>query len=204
MNRAALEKKWNRIARFYNFSTHASERRWEPFKKELFSKMGDGDILFLAIGTGEEIRLFPEGHRISAIDISSQMLLRAEAKALNYNGSLQLKQMDARHLEFASDSFDQVFTSCTFCSVPEPVKGLKELFRVLKPGGDLNMFEHTRSRHFPFREILWMMNPVAERIGPSLTRDTVANVRAAGFSVRSVNNIYLDIVKIISAEKRHA
>ena len=202
MKNQAVAEKWDRIARFYNWSTWASERRWAPFKKELFSRMGFGKILFLATGTGEEIRLFPEGRQITAIDISPQMLKRAEARALNYNGNLALKQMDARNLSFAADTFDQVFTSCTFCSVPEPIKGLKELFRVIKSGGTLNMFEHTRSRYFPFREILWMMNPVAERIGPSLTRDTVANVRAAGFSVKRIYNIYLDIVKIISAEKQ--
>jgi ubiquinone/menaquinone biosynthesis C-methylase UbiE len=201
MTGSVTQKKWDRIASFYKWSNGAAERRWEPWKRPLFSKMGAGDILFLAIGIGSEIRLFPENRRITAIDISPRMLAKAREKATHYNGSIRLMEMDARNLNFSSETFDQVFTSCTFCSVPEPVRGLKELYRVLKPGGELRMFEHTRSNHFPFREILWMMNPVAEMIGPSVTRDTVSNVRAAGFTVDSVYNVYLDIVKIVSATK---
>lgn len=201
MTQSATQKKWDRIASFYKWSNGAADRRWEPVKRSLFSKMGTGNILFLAIGIGEEIRLFPENRKITAIDISPRMLAKAREKAIGYNGSIRLMEMDARNLNFSSETFDQVFTSCTFCSVPEPIRGLRELYRVLKPGGELHMFEHTRSNHFPFREILWMMNPVAEMIGPSVTRDTVVNVRAAGFTVESVYNVYLDIVKIISALK---
>ena len=197
MNKSVIQKKWDRIACFYKWINGAAERRWEPWKSLLFSKMGAGNILFLAIGIGDEIRLFPENRQITAIDISPRMLEKAGEKAVRYNGSIWLMEMDARALNFPSEIFDQVFSSCTFCSVPEPVLGLKELYRVLKPGGRLFMFEHTRSKYFPFREILWMMNPVAERLGPSVTRDTEANVRAAGFTVDSVQNIYLDIVKII-------
>ncbi len=199
---ATLEQKWDRISKFYQWSNGAAEKRWEKSKKDLFSHMGDGRILFLAIGIGSEIRLFPENKWITAIDVSSGMLARAAVKAAEYRGSIKLMQMDARRLSFPSNSFDQVFTACTFCSVPDPVLGLKELHRVLKPGGKLYMFEHTGSRHFPFREILLMMNPIAKAIGPSLTRDTVSNVRAAGFSIVKIYNIYLDIVKTIQAEKR--
>ncbi|NOY69152.1 MAG: class I SAM-dependent methyltransferase [Deltaproteobacteria bacterium] len=201
MAASVTQKKWDRISSFYKWSNGAAERRWEPWKKEMFSRMGDGNILFLAIGIGEEIRLFPENRRITAIDISPRMLSKAAAKAAHYNGSIRLMQMDARNLSFPSGTFNQVFTACTFCSVPEPVKGLKELYRVLKPGGELLMFEHTGSKHFPFREMLRIMNPIAEMIGPSVTRDTVANVSAAGFSIIGLHNVYLDIVKTISALK---
>lgn len=148
MKKPAVQKKWDRIASFYKWSNGAAERRWEPAKKALFSEMGAGNILFLAIGIGEEIRIFPEKRKITAIDISPRMLARAEGKAAAYNGSIRLMRMDAQKLTFAPETFDQVFTACTFCSVPDPVQGLKELNRVLKPGGELCMFEHTRSHHF--------------------------------------------------------
>jgi len=201
MNPSVTRNKWDRLARFYRWANHAAEKRWEPWKRALFSRMGSGSILFLAIGIGEEVRLFPEQKRVTAIDISPGMLEQAQERALEYNGDILLKEMDAENLAFPPETLDQVFTSCTFCSVPEPVQGLKELYRVLKPGGELHMFEHTKSDHFPFREILWVMNPVAQRVGPSVTRDTVANVQKAGFRVDEVHNIYLDIVKTISAHK---
>lgn len=127
------------------------------------------------------------------------MLKQATKKAEKYSGNLELKEMDARKLSFESSTFDQIFTSCTFCSVPDPVRGLRELNRVLKPEGELRMFEHTISRHFPFQQLLNLMNPVAEKIGPSLNRDTIENVKKAGFDIKEVNNVYLDIVKTIFA-----
>jgi len=103
-------------------------------------------------------------------------------------------------LSFEAASFDQVYTSCTFCSVPDPVRGLEELRRVLKPGGELRMFEHTGSRYFPFRLMLDLMTPLSRRVGPEMNRDTVGNVERAGFRIAEVRNIFLDVVKTITAE----
>ena len=107
--------------------------------------------------------------------------------------------MDVHDMGFPQQSFDQVFTSCTFCSVPRPVEGLQSLYRALKPGGELHMFEHTGSRLFPFNIMMNLMNPLTRIVGPEVNRDTVANVRAAGFEIIEVNNVFLDTVKTIHA-----
>ena len=107
--------------------------------------------------------------------------------------------MDVHDMEFDDGSFDQVFTSCTFCSVPRPVEGLQALYRILRPGGELHMFEHTGSSLFPFSTMMTLMSSIASRFGPELDRDTVANVRAAGFELTEVNHVFLDTVKTIHA-----
>ena len=61
------------------------------------------------------------------------------------------------------------------------------------------MFEHTGSRWFPFSMMLRLMNPVSRWVGPEVIRDTVGNVRKAGFRIRKLRNIYLDVVKLIVA-----
>lgn len=194
-----MQAKWDRAAKTFDLMNgRGPELRWGPAKRELFARM-QGRILFAAVGTGLDFRFFPPGRHVVGIDISPRMLEKAAQKAAAYDGEIELHRMDVRELDFPDASFDQVFTSCTFCSVPDPVAGLRSLRRVLMPGGDLYMFEHTGSRIFPFSLMLHAMTPLTRRAGPELNRDTVANVRRAGFEVVAVRNLYLDVVRAIHA-----
>jgi ubiquinone/menaquinone biosynthesis C-methylase UbiE len=191
--------KWDRAAASFDLmSSRGPEWRWAPYKREFFSAM-KGRILFLAVGTGLDIPFFPTGHDITGIDISPRMLEIAQARADAYDGILSLEVMDVHEMSFEDETFDQVFTSCTFCSVPDPVKGLEALKRVLVPGGELRMFEHTGSRWFPFNLMMHLMTPLTRRLGPAMNRPTVRNVERAGFEIEEVDNLYLDVVKTITA-----
>lgn len=197
------ERKWDRAAARFDLMTRLGpERRWRPLKRELFSHMGGGKILFVAVGSGLDIQHFPEGRDVLGIDVSGRMLEKAEARASLYRksgGAIELRKMDVEALDLPDRAFDQAFTSCTFCSVDRPVEGLREIFRVLRPGGDLHMFEHTGSRHFPFNWMLDAMTPLSRRMGPDLNRPTVENVERAGFEIHAVRNAFLDVVKTIHA-----
>ncbi len=195
----ATKAKWDHAAALYDFMTGIGpDKRWGPYKQELFGHMS-GKILFLALGTGLDIRFFPPGQDITAIDISPKMLEGAADRITAYQGQLQAQEMDVCDLEFEDHTFDQVYTSCTFCSVPDPVAGLESLRRVLKPGGELRMCEHTGSSYFPFRQMMSVMTPITSKLGPDLNRPTVDNVRAAGFEIKEVRGVYLDVVKTIFA-----
>ena len=192
-------EKWDRAARSYDLMNgYGQEIRWAPFKRRLFERMR-GRIIFASIGTGQDIQFFPPGHDITGIDISPGMLERARPRAAAYAGRLELRQIDVHELDYPDGAFDQVFTACTFCSVPRPVDGLRMLRRVLRPGGELFMFEHTGSRYFPFNLMLNLMTGLSRRFGPEMNRDTVANVERAGFEVKAVEPVYLDVVKMIRA-----
>lgn len=193
------QAKWDRAAPTFDLMAgKGAEKRWRPFKQELFANM-EGRVLFMALGTGLDIETFPRGKTITAIDISPKMLEQARPRMDSYDGLINAHVMDVHDLQFEDDSFDQVFTSCTFCSVPRPVEGLRSLRRVLKPGGELMMFEHTGSKYYPFRFMMKLMSQLTEKLGPSMSRDTVDHVRAAGFRVRELNNLFLDVVKTIKA-----
>lgn len=196
---AATRAKWDKLApRFDGMTGLGAEKRWEPAKRDLFSHM-DGKVLFLALGTGLDIPFFPPGRDIVAIDISPKMVELAQPRIAAYDGRITARVMDVHEMDFAPESFDQVFTSCTFCSVPNPVAGLRALRHVLKPGGGLFMFEHTGSRFHPFRQMMDLMTLLTRRIGPEMNRPTVQNVRKAGFRLVEVRNVYLDVVKTIRA-----
>lgn len=192
-----MPKIWDLRARLYDVCEASSIRRG-PAKAALFREMR-GRVLFVAIGTGADIRHFPPGREIVAIDISREMLRRAEARRARYDGLLELVEADATKLEFSNGSFDTVVTSCTLCSVPDPIRALRELYRVLRPDGYMLMFEHVRSRNPVLGLTLDLMTLWTRQAGTEMNRDTLENVRLAGFQVAGVESVYLDIILAIRA-----
>jgi ubiquinone/menaquinone biosynthesis C-methylase UbiE len=194
----AGREKWDRASATYDLLTRAQDRRHGPAKERLFAKIR-GRTLLVAVGTGNDLKHLPPGSDLVAIDISPRMIAKARTKTRPHAGTITLMLMDTERLAFADASFDTAVTVCTFCSVPNPVQGLKEIHRVLKPGGQLLMFEHVRSKIGPFAFLLDLMTGVTRKFGPDLNRDTVGNVLQAGFRLEREENVYLDIVKTIEA-----
>lgn len=194
------QQKWDKASRTLDLFAFAEDRRIGPHKQRLFSRM-HGATLMVAAGTGNDFKYFRPDLHVVAIDISRGMLERAARKVADYKGSIELREMDVCGLDFPDATFDTVATAFTFCSVPRPVVGLRELHRVLKPGGQILMIEHVRSAIGPLGILMDLMTPLFRRVGPELNRDTVGNVQKAGFRLRRVENVYLDVVKIIEAVK---
>lgn len=197
----ACRSRWDQLSHTYDWVTWGDERRLGPAKSRLFRGMR-GNCLMVAAGTGMDFRYFPPGLTITALDISPAMIERARPRADAYHGTLALHVMDVQALDFPDQSFDTVATACTFCSVPDPLRGLRELHRCLKPGGRLLMFEHVRSRFGPIAFMQDLMTPLFRRtMGPEMNRDTVANVMRAGFELVREENVYVDVVKAIEARR---
>lgn len=190
---------WDLRARAYD-ALEASDFRRGPSKSQLFSRIR-GRTLFLAIGTGIDIRHFPPGADIVGIDLSPEMIRRAQKRRAAYQGSLKLLLMDAAKLCFRDHCFDTVVTSCTLCSVPDPARVLAELYRILRPGGLFFMFEHVRSRDRLLGLALDCMTLFTRRSGTEMNRDTLCAVKAAGFEIERVEGVFLDIILSAHARK---
>ena len=188
---------YDRIAGLYDVFTWGADKRYARLKRRAFSG-ADGRTLLVGVGTGRDLDLLPEGLDLVGIDLSTSMLARARRRAIGYKGSVVILERNIEDTGFPEHHFDTVLTSCVFCSVGDPVKGLKEIRRILKPGGRLIMFEHMLSRNPLLQPMLYSMNFMIP-IGPRFTRKTLANVRAAGFNVVLDENVYMDIVKHIEA-----
>lgn len=192
--------KWDNAAKTFDIMNSGIEFRYGETKRKWFSRSA-GLTLLVAVGTGLDLQYFPSEQKVVGIDISSKMLEKAKGK-LNVNTSnIGLVRADVQMLGFADNSFDSVVTSCTFCSVPDPVSGLEELKRVMKPGGKLLMFEHVRSNIFWMGPMMDLLTYVSRKVGPDLNRRTKENVIRAGFKLKQEINIYLDMVKLFEATK---
>lgn len=196
-----LEARYDHVARFYDAFTSFFEWFVSRNRKKLLSQAGSS-ILEVGVGTGNSFKDYPPGKRIVAVDISREMLSRATVKKKNYRGSVSLRHEDVQRLSFDDDLFDAVFTSCVFCSVADPVQGLRELRRVLRKDGKLLMVEHVRSKGRRLGSLMDRLNPLVSKYGvDNINRDTVENLRKAGFRVEQDKNLVCDVVKAIVAVK---
>ena len=164
-------KSYDGVAKFFDFFRAGDMRRWGPDQRALFKNL-KGRVLYIGIGTGQEIVNFPPGLDITAVDMSYAMLERSHARVQNYRGKIHRCQMDAQATAFQDNTFDTILTVCVLCSVNQPAICLKELKRVLKPDGELVMFEHVLSKNPVYALILKFMSHVTEYLeGTYLDRD---------------------------------
>jgi ubiquinone/menaquinone biosynthesis C-methylase UbiE len=193
-------EKWNKAAKTFDWMNSGVERRFGSYKRTLFAK-ARGKVMLVAAGTGLDFALFPPDLDIVAIDFSPRMVEQAKLKAAQYPGHLEVVEADVEDLKFPDESFDTVVTSCTFCSVPDPVQGLKEVHRILRPDGQMLMFEHVRPGNLLLGAMMDVMTPIVSKAGPELNRPTADNIRRAGFRITREFNVYLDMVKLFEAAK---
>jgi ubiquinone/menaquinone biosynthesis C-methylase UbiE len=193
---------WKLRSKLYDVC-EGSDLRRGPYKRALFQHIVDR-TLFLAVGTGLDIRHLPPKQNIFGIEISESMLLQALPRARAYDGTFVLLRADAQQLPFRDAVFDTVVTSCTMCSVPDANSTFRELHRVLRPGGSLLMFEHVQSDNCVLAGILRFMNLFEKRTGTDMTRRTLQSAIRANFKIETVSSVYLDIILAVYAVKGSA
>jgi len=198
-----IKHRYNRIAPYFDLLESCLEglfiKRW---RRILWQKVKGNDILEVGVGTGKNFPYYPEKKQITALDFSEKMLQQARSKQQRKNISVQLELMDVQSLCYADNSFDTVIATFVFCSVPCPVKGLQELHRVCKPGGQLLLLEHVLSSRPVIARIMQFINPMIVRLfGANINRQTVKSVKSCGFRQVILDSTSTDMVKLIQAIK---
>ena len=106
----------------------------------------DHHVLEVGIGTGLNLPLFPRRTRITGIDLSEEMLRKAKERVRELGlTNVTLRAMDATVMDFPDNAFDSAVATYTISAVPDPVGVLREMRRVVKPGGSIVVLNHFRS-----------------------------------------------------------
>lgn len=193
-------RRYDRIACVYDALESLMELGARTWRRDLWTQIRAGQVLELGVGTGKNISFYPMDREIVAIDISERMLERARDRARRLNARARLDLGDAQCLPYADQSFDVVVTTFLWCSVPDPLLGLNEARRVLKPGGQLLLLEHVLSDRPVLRRLMHWLAPIPVHLwGAHIDRETVNTVRAAGFSEIKTTNLWGDVVRRIEA-----
>lgn len=169
----------------------------DRYRSRLIAEVEGARVLEVGVGTGRNLSLYPDAVQVDAIDFSPRMLERAQRRPPRANVRLAL--MDVQELAWPSETFDTVVSTCVFCSVPDALKGLQEMRRVLRAGGRALFLEHVRPGTPWLAALFDWLDPFVSRRGPHINRRTMETIRAAGFVVEREENLMSDVLKLVVA-----
>src|SRR5918997_5793470 len=124
-----LKRHWDREAPTYDRRMGFFERVLFGDGREWVCSRAFGEVLEVAVGTGRNFTFYPQGVRLSAIDLSPAMLEIARKRAEVLGLDADLKEGDAQQLPFADASFDTVVCTLSLCTIPDDRRAIAEMKR---------------------------------------------------------------------------
>ena len=150
----------------------------------------EGRVLEIGIGSGLNLPFYsPNVQRVIGLDPSAKLL--AMARRAERSERVELLEASAEQIPLENATVDTVVMTWSLCSIPDPAQALREIRRVLRPGGRLLFVEHGRA---PDPNVVWWqdrLTPVWKRLagGCHLNRAIAPLIEAAGFAVKGVRAI---------------
>ncbi len=164
----------------------------EPLRRETAGQ-AYGVVLEVGAGTGLNFSFYnPEKvERLEAIEPDTAMLRYARQRLATAGIPITLTQAAVEDLPFDDSTFDCVVATLVFCSVTDPERGLREIMRVLKPGGTFSMVEHVRSQGSIASRVQDMITPITRLVSGNChwNRDTARKVAAVGFQIKQKRDL---------------
>lgn len=166
MDIKAVEESYARWAPVYD-RTFGAVTRSGRRRAVQFINTREGSVLEVGVGTGLSLQHYAPHLQVTGIDFSHDMLRKAQAKVQeqSLHQVKALRQMDARQLDFEDNSFDTVAAMHVLSVVPDPQQVMREIARVLKPGGKLVITNHFKSGRGVRASLERLSAPLANVIG---------------------------------------
>ncbi|MFG2822820.1 methyltransferase domain-containing protein [Kitasatospora sp. NPDC048365] len=154
-----------------------------------------GEVVELGFGSGLNIRFYPpEVDSVAAVEPSDVAWRMAADRVAGSRAPVRLAARDGQRLPFADASFDSALSTWTLCTIPDAQAALREIRRVLRPGGVLRFVEHGLAPEADQGVRRWQhrLDPIQQRAfaGCHLDRPIVPMITNAGFTVTDLEVFY--------------
>jgi ubiquinone/menaquinone biosynthesis C-methylase UbiE len=152
-----------------------------------------GTVVEIGFGSGLNVPVYPpEVTHVYAVEPALVARQRAEGRIADSHVEVIHVGLDGQSLPLEDHSCDGALSTFTLCTIPDVDAALRELRRVLKPGGALHLLEHGRSPDEAVARWQRRLEPAQKRLadGCHLTRDPLELVTSAGFTVRDQHQRY--------------
>ncbi|MFI7120069.1 class I SAM-dependent methyltransferase [Amycolatopsis sp. NPDC049868] len=198
--------RWNR---YWDGKSRNYDREMQFMDRKLFGDsrawacgQASGDVLEVAVGTGLNLPLYPGEVTLTGIDLSDGMLAIARGRAERLGHPVTLRRADAHDLPFDDDSFDTVVCTLGLCAIPDDGKALREMARVLRPGGKLILLDHIVSSSRAVRGLQWIAEKITVPMaGEHFLRRPFDKIGDLGLAVEQRERFKLGLVERLVARK---
>lgn len=196
-----IKRRYNRYSFIYDCIECPCEfLSFRKYRKNILSPI-EGKVLEVGVGTGKNLDFYNyDKVDYTGIDFSPKMLAKAKKKHIT---KAKLIEMDAQKITFKENTFDYIITTFVLCSIPDPIKALQEMKRVLKKDGKILMLEHVRSANPFFAFLQDIHNPLTKFLfGFNINRNTKENIHKSGLILEKDTSLaFGDVLHLFEARK---
>lgn len=200
-----VERVYERLASVYDLTFGPTLHPGRLHARERMVIAPSDRILEVGVGTGINASLYPSHCHVTGIDLSTSMLDKARERVARQGlRNIRLLEMDAGNLTFADDSFDIVYAPYLVSVVPDPVKVVKEMRRVCRPGGRIIILNHFRSPNPVLSRIERAISPLTVHIGFKADLDLPGFLAQADLQPISIEKVnFPRIWSLVTCVKEH-
>jgi len=176
---------------FYDYSMDS--KQINEGRKSVLGKITEEEILEIGFGTGINLRFYPPNiKKIIGVDANEGMLKQAQKK-INGKIEIELIHQSSESLPYPDNSISAIASTYTLCSIKEINAALKEIHRVMKPGGKYYFLEHGLADNPKTQKWQHRLNPLQNiwADGCNLNRDMKSLITKAGLKIIDLKNYYM-------------